>query len=873
MFGCAGGFSCGSCSDAYAFPQTSAAVPAGTEFVEGGMRMRLTQGALDFLRNNLRTLLTSQLGSDPAYPGYIVVAVPGTTTIVSGSAGSLALGGFGGESYPTKLLIDANAFEQNLQINFDDGANAVRIRADNIPVGIDARVYGEADVLFTEATAACNITGTAGGASGVGIITDISIDMLVTPDVGRGAQCDLGVGECILIDVNVTSVALGDIGAGSLEIAAATNCSTSPGRQCSAECSDTFPIVDDDGDTECQVLCGVTDFLADLALGIVGFIEPFIEPFLDNLLNNAIRNALDELNGSPLSFSSRLATSTLGGGALSSTALDLGYAVAPTGNAFDVNNPAGNAAALGMDLILKSGFEAAPPLDAAADALIPHPCVRPIAGAAFQELYGDGQFRADNLPALSGVFDGSVYHIGASLAAPAINQILFALYNSGALCLELTSESIANLTGGGFDLSADTLDLLTGNRLSQFAAPGAPAIVVLSPSQPPVVEYGAGTLDDGHIKVDWPGVEVSFYVEMYERPSRVFAVKTDIALQLAVFNDPANETLRISVVQGPTADNFEPTYNELMPGVDFSEILESLIGAALDGVVGDSLEFSYDVGPALSNVLGGAPVFVDFMGLETTPAGNPEALSIYIRLLDQQPSPQLVGTRGLRLPANIDVVRLPEAQLAHTALPTGHVNINLDVPDDNRAREYFARVDFGMWRGPLHASGDLLVVEDAKLRLSGHHVVTVRARVQGEPNTLESETLAQQVEFWVDGKAPSVRLERDDGVLRAVGTDDHAPADELQYLWQLDEQDERAAGPLFDLNATDARVVRVRACDPAGNCSKQAAVTVEIERKRMVDDVAQAELARGCGQSGPAPLWAMGLLSAWALRRRRGPRA
>ena len=54
--------------------------------------------------------------------------------------------------------------------------------------------------------------------------------------------------------------------------------------------------------------------------------------------------------------------------------VDLGFSVGPTGSAFDVNVPAGGN--LGMDLILKSGFEAAPALDPNELAEVPHPCVR-----------------------------------------------------------------------------------------------------------------------------------------------------------------------------------------------------------------------------------------------------------------------------------------------------------------------------------------------------------------------------------------------------------------------------------------------------------------------------------------------------------------
>src|SRR5687768_12685749 len=88
-YGCTGGLSCGTsagCANDYAFPQTQATVPNGTSFVDDGVRLRLTQNALDFLAANIRPILASALGSDPNNPDNILIS-----TLTPFSAGAISL--------------------------------------------------------------------------------------------------------------------------------------------------------------------------------------------------------------------------------------------------------------------------------------------------------------------------------------------------------------------------------------------------------------------------------------------------------------------------------------------------------------------------------------------------------------------------------------------------------------------------------------------------------------------------------------------------------------------------------------------------------------------------------------------------------------
>jgi len=893
--GCSGGLNCGSgCSDAYPFPQSAAAVPNGAQFVDNGVRMRMTQAGLDFLRENLETILLGQFPARPGSPGTIQITLP-PTTLLAGNPG-VVLGQGPEETYPTNILIDVADFDQRMTLQLDDAENAIRLGVTNLPVGIDARVFGEADVVGFSPNAACQIIGTAcdAGDPNCGIVTELSLTMLIRARVGRGAECDEagGVGECIKIDVEIENFDLGDIGAGSLEIEVPPNAGNlsfsifdqqgcdnggaPPG--CSPTCSDRGGGDPFGANDECETLCGAVDFFSDIILTIGGALESVLQPILGPIMEQAIVGALEDVDGAPLSASGRLDIAAFAPGILPEGALDLGFAIAPTGNAFDVNNPAGGA--LGIDIILKSGFEAAPPLDTSDGSAVPHPCIRPIEGLEFGDLYGGRTefFVPQNIVTpLTGTFNAETYHLGASVSKATINQTFFALYNTGALCIEISSDAINGLTGGGFQLSAATLDLLTQGKLKQYADANAPAIVTLNPAQPPVVSYGAGTVDEGHIIITWPDVEVGFYVLMFERFSRVFAVSADISLEVAVFNEPGTETLRIAVVDGPNVGNFRENFNELLPGVSFTEVLESLVGVAFDAALGDGLEFNYDIGSTLSDLLG-IPVFIDFQGIETAPADQREVLNVYLAMTSTPPQPRTAGGAGLRLADDQGLLRVPDAEdfgtTTRAVIPTGELHLNVD---DAEGREFFARVDFGAWRGPLVARNGVLVVRDGKLRLTGEHEVTVRSRFADDPNSLEPADEAPSFTVHVDGMAPQVRLERRGDFVVALGSDDATLEGDLEYAWQLDDGavGDFAALDRLALADVDARRVRVVARDRAGNVSKPAAVDVVIERRRLAEErERQGRIeAFGCASTadGGASAVAMllGALLIPGLRRRQ----
>ena len=65
----------------------------------------------------------------------------------------------------------------------------------------------------------------------------------------------------------------------------------------------------------------------------------------------------------------------------------------------------------------------------------------------------------------------------------------------------------------------------------------------------------------------------------------------------------AQPPVDLAIADGIQIENFEQVYNELLPEVNFNEILETLIGVALDAVLG-ATEFEFPIGELLAESAG-----------------------------------------------------------------------------------------------------------------------------------------------------------------------------------------------------------------------------------------------------------------------------
>src|SRR5690606_32599402 len=117
--------------------------------------------------------------------------------------------------------------------------------------------------------------------------------------------------------------------------------------------------------------------------------------------------------------------------------------------------------------------------------------------------------------------------LSVALSEAFLNYAFSGMYNSGLLCLGITTETVGDLLNTGtVGIFAASLRDLTLQREN------APIAIVLRPTQAPHVEVGNGTdlATDPNLRLELPGLEFDFYVWSTDRFLRVFTAKFDLAV-------------------------------------------------------------------------------------------------------------------------------------------------------------------------------------------------------------------------------------------------------------------------------------------------------------------------------------------------------
>lgn len=185
---------------------------------------------------------------------------------------------------------------------------------------------------------------------------------------------------------------------------------------------------------------------------------------------------------------------------------------------------------------------------------------------------GGSLLTPSDLPAYNGMSPGGMsYHAAASISDDFANQTLFAAWEAGLLCMELSE------IGDGEPLTTDLLSLL-GGEVTRVVTPGGALVVKLTaPGGPPVAEIaGAGAnvaIDDLHIDM---------IADVHERMSRLveLTVSPEIAAEIQVNTTPAGTTEIVPLIEFDTSNlGAEIVYNELLP--ETGEVILTLLPTML----------------------------------------------------------------------------------------------------------------------------------------------------------------------------------------------------------------------------------------------------------------------------------------------------
>ncbi|MFO0551708.1 MAG: MYXO-CTERM sorting domain-containing protein [Polyangiaceae bacterium] len=470
-------------------------------------------------------------------------------------------------------------------------------------------------------------------------------------------------------------------------------------------------------------------------------------------------------------------------------------------------------------------------------------------------------------------------HIGIGVAERFFNYALSGMYNSGLLCLGLSTETIDLLNSGTLGLLAQSLRDLGLQRETQ------PVAIVLKPQTPPQVTFGNGTNleTDPLIDLRMDKTSFDFYMFSTDRYVRFMTATFDIRAPINLTVTPEG---LVPVLDKLSIENGEVTNSELLkedPST-LAASLQGLLAGQVGALLGSGLP-AVDINGALSG-LGLRLVIPETVegqgspGLRkiTTPGGD-NFLGIFGSLEVAAQQQALYG--NVTTNAEIESIDLHKEQMQHLDSPSTptrwHANpevlVRAETTDTRgHALETQVRVDNGVWK-PW--SRDRFVkVRGPELSLEGHHKLEVRSRIVDKPYSVDREPL--ELEFVVDTMPPDARMSAVDesgsakiDVVDAVSDEDAKVRyrfDSGQFSEWMDAEDLAVAVP------ADAQEIEIEAKDQSGNVSTA---------KQPIIRGLPRDAGGGCGcavpgeasqtpnAKWPLSLLALGVVAMGARRRRR----
>jgi hypothetical protein len=469
-------------------------------------------------------------------------------------------------------------------------------------------------------------------------------------------------------------------------------------------------------------------------------------------------------------------------------------------------------------------------------------------------------------------------HLGIALAGRFLNHAFGSAYNSGVLCLGISTEQVAQLNSGLLSALIPSLKKLT------FEKTGAPVAIATRPQAPPKITIGGGTdiKKDPLLLVQIPNFAIDFYVWSDDRFVRTFTMTADLSVpvNLQTGKDPKkNPNGGLLPVLGDIGlANTKVTNSEEML-TDDPTLIGSALSSIIQGFAGQALGGSLkpiDLSSSLKSL--GLALTIPDGGIRKLHKGNDDFLAIFADLGTQPTAAIIEADTTARL---VGKTVHAEAMGLSTASDAKLPELRLALGSSAANVEYTWWIDEGT-HSAWSREADL-VLKDRYLFLQGKHTLYVSSRVVGQPDT-EDATPAE-VPFTIDTLAPRITVTRGDAEGKATvdAWDIVSPASALRARYRAtDESGQLAAWtdwrPLAELATLDlpgVRAVDVEVADEEGNVGS---ISQPLIRGRGDPTLSAAGSGCGCSTPGASPRLesaaALALFGALVLlvMRRRGAR-
>lgn len=337
-----------------------------------------------------------------------------------------------------------------------------------------------------------------------------------------------------------------------------------------------------------------------------------------------------------------------------------------------------------------------------------------------------------NLSEEARVFDGSLmreintsYHGAISVHRDMLNQLAWAVYTNGAMCLTLEGTQ-------DFAFDSQALGLLISSIGELYGEQKAPAYINIVPTQVPEFSIGRGQLrqdgdrrivDDPHLEVTVTDLDIEFYSMLADRYVRLFTLRIDYKVGVFFDFNAHDELLPLlgNAVEG--ANNIEVLDVELLGNdvQDLEKVIPRLLGFALPVVTEKVLK---PIKLPTSDLAPGYRFRMLGMSGEhpTNSNGRFDFLTGYGRI------ERASAAREIPMPteARAEVVQVGEDS----------IELSLDVVGDEPT-EFSYRIDNGLFS--TFTTARTLRIQRPSLAATGQHRAEIIARRVGKRETLSAE--------------------------------------------------------------------------------------------------------------------------------------
>jgi hypothetical protein len=669
--------------------------------VDGALAVRATQTGLDAITLHVRELVLGFFDADANGRALIPLSSLGIGSFYT------SLGPFDANVRDLVVAVDFSA----LQVRLVPGSSPARleISIENAVVSLaDGAVSGAIDAFLFTGNAACRL---ADGPNGHTALLSMRLALELDSD-------SFGV---VQVRVLPSTFDLQD-----LAISIETDCSL-------YECLDGLTPPDDGECFECETICPVVDLGAALASLVRSLFDGLIDQLL-NLLADEIANlVLDQaLNGKPLAIEGTLDLASMLGPLLSwmQSAKPLGILARPADEGFKVT---GSGGALGLDVVLDAGLDSTG---------TPHPCV----GTTGE----DPHYEAAVRPILTGyaqLADGTSvpYDVAFAVSDAIVNEAIWALWKSGTLCIDASTDDLATLTSGRLLVTAGTLDLLLPG-LAGIAGKDAPIRISILPKlqhTPNPIAFGplgSGAAGSPTLTITLAESEVALEALVGDAWLRLITFRADLVLgaDVAPVLPLSQGKLEIRVAKVEVANLAAPS-NAIFKEAHLDLIAPFVVDLAL-GFLADQ-PITIDLGTKQLGAALGIPIAPVVKALG--PADEARRwLGVYLGL-------EYVPPEALTAPA-IEVI----------ALQPGSVHFHAIIAAGQR---FIARADGALWSQTFTGPGPHLLRQSA-LWLVGTHAIATRAVGSdgraGEAREVATVTIDPRSEAEADPAADAPAIAR-----------------------------------------------------------------------------------------------------------------